>query len=458
MIRKSKFDFDLIVIGSGAAGSAAALLAAKSGVKTAIIESDAFGGDAPNYSDIPLNALLHTSHLYDQARRGARFGISSSALRYNFPTIMGYKDTTQKRTGALNNRQYYEKAGIKTFTGFAHFLNPHTICIGDKRLSAKKFLIATGATPVQPDIRGLDTVDHLTPRSLTTLSRPPKSLFIIGGGNTGVQIAQFFAELGTKVLIAEISSRLLPRDDEEVGQLLGQVFDKNHSIKVLTSARVVAITSDNTSKKVTFLRGGEEKSIRVDEILVATGRVPATDIGLENAHVNYDKNGIEVNEHLQTSAKHIFAAGDVTGNQHSSTDRSVHDGQIAGHNLTHRTKQSVDYSVMPKITHTFPVVASVGLMEDDAIKSDIKYFKAIVPLSQIARSNTADFTDGFVKIITNKSGVILGGTIVAPHADCMISELGLAIRYQLTTFDLASLPRSFLSWSEALKLACQKIK
>ncbi|MCL2444996.1 NAD(P)/FAD-dependent oxidoreductase [Candidatus Saccharibacteria bacterium] len=458
MLNKSKYDFELIVIGSGAGGSTAALTSAKSGYKTALIESDVFGGSAPNHSDVPMSALLQASHLYDQARRGVRFGISSSGLRYNFPTIMGFKDAASKKTGAKDNRQLYEKAGVKTFHGTAHFLSPHEISIGNKRLTARKFLIATGATPTLTDIRGLDTVSHLTPRSVTELHRPVKSIFIVGGGTAGVEIAQLFASLGTKVLIADIASRLLPRDDEEVGQLIGQVFDKTYGIKVLTSTRVVTVSKDGSYKKVTYLRGGEEKTIRVDEILIATGSTPATDLGLENAKVDYDKTGITVSSSLQTSAKHIYAAGDVVGEGPSSTTKAVLESQVAGHNLFHKNKQNVDYTVIPKIIRTHPVVATVGLMEDDAIKSDLKYLKALVPLKNTPRSITADFTDGFVKLITAKNGQILGATIVAPEADTMIHELSLAIRYQLTTYDLATLPHAFLSWNEIIRLAAQKIK
>jgi Pyruvate/2-oxoglutarate dehydrogenase complex, dihydrolipoamide dehydrogenase (E3) component, and related enzymes len=457
MLKKHKIDFDLVVIGSGAGGSTAAILAAKAGLKVAIVEANEFGGDAPNYSDIPMSALLHTSHLYDQARRGQQFGISSSNLHFNLPTMMNWKNSVIKHTGA-NNRQFYEEAGVKTIKGSAHFLSSHEISVNKKNITSKKYLIASGAVPIRPDIKNLENVKHLTPRSLLDIHHPVKSIFIVGGGSTGVEIAQFFAELGTKVLIADIASRLLPRDDEEVGQVIGQALDKNHGIKVLTSSRVVAIKRDSIHKEVTFLRGGQEKFVKVDEVLIATGKTPAVDLGLENAGVEYTKNGITVNDNLQTSAKHIFAAGDVIGGN-SSTSKAMHDSQVAANNIISRKKITADYNVIPKITSTYPAIASVGLKEDDAIKRDLKFSKSIIPLSHIARSNTSNFKDGFVKLIVDrKNGVILGGTVVSPEADSVINELSLAIRYNLTTYDLANLPHAFLSWSEAVKLASQKIK
>jgi len=456
MAKKVTFDYDLIVIGSGAGGSAAATIAARSGKRVAIVEADTFGGDSPNWSDVPTKALLHAAHLYDEARHGARFGLRSNTLGYNYPSLRAWKDLAVKRTGAGGNRRYYENEGISTFNGAAHFLSPHEITVNRRHLSASHFLIATGSHWVAPNIQGLKDLTYLTPRTILEAMRPPKSLFVIGGGTIGVEIAQLMSIFGTKVYIAEIASRLLPKEDEEVGLLLERVLKEQKGVTTLTQTRTLAVVKDGIGKRVTYTRGGVEKSVRVDDVLIATGRVPSVDLGLENASVAYTPKGIEVDDYLQTSARHISAAGDVLGHD-SHTHTAILESRVAANNLLHKSKITPDYTATPRLTFTHPGVASVGLSEDDCLKRDLAINKAIAPLNIIARSNTSDFRDGFVKIITDKKGVILGATVVAPHASEIVHELALAVKMQLTAQDLANTPHAFLSWSEAVRVAAAKL-
>lgn len=457
MAKKVTFDYDLIVIGSGAGGSAAATLAARAGKKVAIIEADTFGGDSPNWSDVPTKALLHAAQLYDEARHGARFGLRSSTLGYNYPSLRTWKELAVKRTGAGGNRNYYEKEGIATYHGAAHFLTPNEISVNRRHLSAGHFLIATGSHWVAPNIQGLKDVTYLTPRTILEAMRPPKSLYIIGAGTIGVEIAQLMAIFGTKVYLAEIASRILPSEDEEVGELMERVLREQKGVTSLTQTRTLAIVKDGIGKRVTYTRGGVEKSIKVDEVLIATGRMPSVDLGLENASVTYTPKGISVDNHLQTSARHIFAAGDVLGHN-SHTHTALLESQIAARNfLSPKSKLTPDYTASPRLTFTHPGIASVGLSEDDCIKRDLQINKAVAPLNIIARSNTSDFRDGFAKIITDKHGVILGATIVAPHASEIIHELALAVKFGLTASEIASTPHAFLSWSEAVRVAASKL-
>lgn len=457
MAKRIKFDYDLIVIGSGAGGSAAATIAARAGQRVAIVEADTFGGDSPNWSDVPTKALLHVAHLYDEARHGARFGLRSSTMGYNYPSLRNWKDLAVRRTGAGGNRKYYENENIATYHSVAHFLSPNEISVNRRHLSAERFLVATGSHWVAPNIQGLEDVSYLTPRTILEAIRPPKSLFIIGGGTIGVEIAQLMAIFGTKVYIAEIASRLLPQEDEEVGVLMERILKEQKGVTSLTQTRTLMVVKDGVGKRVTYTRGGVEKSIHVDDVLIATGRVPAVDLGLENATVAYTPKGIEVDEHLQTTARHIFAAGDVLGHN-SHTHTALLESRVAAHNLLHpKAKMTPDYTATPKLTFTYPGIASVGLSEDDCLKRDLAINKAVAPLNIIARSNTSDFRDGFVKIITDKKGVVLGGTVVAPHAAEIIHELALAVKYQLTAAQVAATPHAFLSWSEAVRVASAKL-
>ena len=456
MAQSHTFDYDLIVIGSGAGGSAAATIAARAGKRVAIIEADTFGGDSPNWSDVPTKALLHVARLYDEARHGDKFGLRTSTLGYNYPSIRAWKELAVKRTGAAGNRKFYESHGVTAYNAQAHFLSPHEISVNRRHLSASHFLIATGSSWTTPNIQGLTDVPFFTPRTILEAIRPPKSLFIIGGGSHGIEIAQLMSTFGTKVYVAEQASRILPKQDSEVGELLEKVLTEQKGVSILTHSRVLSVVKEGLQKKILYTRGGVEKSVKVDEILVATGRMPNLDLGLENATVKYTPKGIETNENLQTSVKHIYAAGDVLGLD-SHTHTALLESRIAAHNMFEKSKIVPNYTATPGLIFTTPEIAHVGLSEDDCRKRDLPIKKAIAPLNIIARSNTADFRDGFVKLIADKKGVILGGTIVAPGASEMIHEVGLAVRHSLTAAQLADTPHAFLSWSEAIRVAATKL-
>lgn len=457
MAKKSLFDYDLIVIGTGAGGSAAATIAARAGKRVAVIEAETFGGESPNWGDIPTKALLHAATIYDEAKRASRFGVRSSTVGYNYPSLLAWKDLAVKRTGAGGNRRYYENEGISAFNGVAHFLSPHEISVNRRHLSAAHFLIATGSHIEVPNIPGLDKAGYQTPRTVLQATRPPRSLFVIGGGTIGVELAQLMAIFGTKVTIGEIASRILPSQDEEVGELMGRLLREQKGVTCLTETRLISVVKDGIGKRVTYSRGGVEKSIHVDDVLVATGRIPTVDLGLENASVAYTPKGIEVNSSLQTSAPHIYAAGDVLGHS-KQTHTALLESRVAAHNILHpKDKISPDYTATPHLTFTFPGIARVGLSEDDCLRRDLPISKGVSSLNIIARSNTSDFRDGFVKIIADKKGVILGATIVAPNAAEMIHELVLAVKYKLTAQDIANTPHAFLSWSEAVRVAASRI-
>lgn len=456
MAQSHTFDYDLIVIGSGAGGSAAATIAARSGKRVAIVEGDTFGGDSPNWSDVPTKALLHVAHLYDEARHGDKFGLRTSTLGYNYPSIRAWKDLAVKRTGAAGNRRFYESHGISAFNATAHFLSPHEISVNRRHLSASHFLIATGSSWATPKVQGLNDISFYTPRTILEAMRPPKSLLIIGGGSHGVEIAQLMATFGTKVYIAEQAARLLPKQDAEVGELIERVLTEQKGVTVLTHSRVVSVTKEGLGKKILITRAGVEKFVKADEILVAAGRTPNLDLGLENASIKYTPKGIEVNDQLQTSVKHIYAAGDVLG-RGSYTHTALLESRVAAHNLFEKNKITPDYTATPGLIFTSPEIAHVGLSEDDCLKRDLAIKKAVAPLNIIARSNTADFREGFVKIITDKKGVVLGGTIVAPHASEMIHELALAVKHNLTAKQIADTPHAFLSWAEAVRVAASRL-
>lgn len=457
-MKKAKFDFDLIVIGSGAGGSAAAVLAAKNGLKVAVVEKDLFGGESPNYGEIPNRAIFQAAKTLFEVKKMSKNGIRATGVGVNFQALAAWRELTVKRTGAHDNIDFFEKSGIKTIRGNARFINPHEITVNQQHFSAKNFLVATGSRYKIPQISGLKSVKFLTPRDIFSSPRPPKSIFIIGGSDEAVEIAQTLSILGTKVYLSEVSARILPKLDEEIGIAVENSMVDEVKIAVLTNTRVVAVEADRLGKKVIFQRGGEEKFVRVDEILIADGREPNTDIGLENANINYDDSGIFVNENLQTSSKHIFATGSVISGGATTTEALIQSRTAAHNILTPRQKIIASAEFSPKVINIFPEVATVGLSEDDCIKRDLRFKTAIAPLNLIARSNTENFSHGFVKLICDKKGRILGGAVVCPEAASLIGEVALAARFGLTADDIASTPHAFQSWSEAIRICASRLR
>ncbi len=453
---RQKFDFDLIVIGSGAGGSAAATISAALGKRVAIIEKDDFGGESPNLGDIPMSAMLQTAQIFDSAKHGDRFGLRTNALSYNYPSIQEWKKLAVKRTGAGGNRNYYESKGISTFKGIARFITPHEITINRRHLSAENFLIATGSSFLIPNIPGLADVNFHTMHSALNITRPPKTMFIIGSNSRAIELAELFSTFGTKVYLADSSARILPNEDEEVGLLLDKHLKETKGITFLTHTRVLEVSKSSITKRVVIRRGGIERSINVEEVVVCLGTTPNVDLGLENADIEYDPTGIKVNNYLQTSQKHIFAAGDVLG-RNSETQGALMESRVVAFNLYHRNKIIPDYLGAPRITWTNPNVVSIGMQEDDCLKRDLKVKKAIAPLNTTPRSNTADFRDGFVKLIADKNNVIIGATIVAPNGAEMAGELTLAVRLGMTAEQLRETPHAFLTWSEAIRIAASRL-
>ena len=452
-----KFDYDLIVIGSGPAGASAALFAANSGLKTAIVERDKWGGSCLNYSDIPSRALFEFSHLYRKAMNGSRFGLSSSTLRYNYPTVQNWKSLAVRRAGA-DSKKTFESAKIACLSGFASFISPYEIAIKDSVVSAPRIIIASGSKLDTGDITGVESTACLTPADAFNITRPPKSVFVVGGGSTGVEIANYFAELGSQVTIGELAGHLLPKEDEEASKLLTRYFESHLRIKVLTESRIVAVEQSAKPglQKVTFRRGGQEKTIEVAAIVLATGSKPVTNFGLENAGVTYDSDGIEVDNYLKTKVKHIYAAGDCIGGE-SSAERSAYEGALAAANLIGRSKTPGNYEGFIRITDTMPSVATVGLTETSCINEHINYRKILLPLASVSAANTSDYIDGFIKLLADPKGRVLGATIVCPESALVIQELAMAIRYKLTVTDLAATPHTSSSWSELVHLASRKL-
>lgn len=449
------YDYDLIIIGSGSGGGVAATMAARAGKKVAIFEGDTIGGECPNYGCVPTKALLHSAEIYETGNDGADYGIKGKLL-YDYAKVKEWKDLAVYRTGTAHGKETFKGMGIDVISSKAYFISSHEITTGRKRYTARKFLIATGTKNFVPPIKGLEEAGYITYREAIDLNTPPKSLFVIGGGAIGCEFTQLFNIFGAKVHIAEFAPRLLAREDEEVGELVDKVFTKR-GIKVHTATKVVEVTTSGKHKIVHFENESGHHTAKVEEVLLATGKVANVDLGLDNAGVEYTKRNIITDDTMQTTAKHIYAAGDVVG-PFMFTHTASYQSRIAAHNILHKDKLRARYHAIPRCTFISPEVASVGMSEQDVIEKGTPYKVGTAPISIIGRANTSNKMEGFVKVIANKNtGVLLGASIAAPRAGEMIHELTLAINHKMKAEHIESTVHAFPTWSEAIRIACAKI-
>ncbi len=457
--RKKGYDYDLIVIGSGSGGSVGANIAAKNGKKVAIFEKEkVLGGECPNWACVPTKALLHASHIYHIAKNGAQYGLTADHIGYDYKKVKQWKDLVVQRTGTSEGDAIFADNGIDVFHGSVRFIGSNEITSEGRRYTARKFLIASGTNNFIPPVMGLEDAGYITFKEAIDLKEPPKSLLIIGGGAIGVEFAQLFSTFGTKIHLIELAPRLLGREEPEAADLAKAIFE-SRGLDITTHGSIHSIKKVGGKKQISFSDGQEAHIIDVDEILVASGKTPNVDLGLENAQVAYTRRGITVNKYMQTTADHIYAAGDVAG-PYQFTHTASYQSRLAANNMFSRKSnwQAADYSSIPRCIFIEPEVASVGITEAEVREYKITPKIGLVAISLIGRSNTTNSSTGFVKVVANQKGVILGATIVAPRAGEMIHELALAVKMGLTAADVASVIHAFPTWSEAVRIACAKIK
>ena len=394
-----RYDFDYIVIGSGPAGRTAAEKLAAAHKKVAIIESDSLGGAEINTRDLPYKIALDFADTY---HKFMNLKATNSNHHFNLPTLSTYIDSAVKSASSRIQTEL-NSLNIKIIHGFANFLDDHTVAVENDKYTAQNFILATDLKA--NEISGLDSIDFITPDNVFKIHRMPRYVFIVGGGPTGVQLAEFFAKLGAGVIIMERGDHLLPREDDEISEYVTDYFTGTLGVSVMTNSKVLQITEDSMSKIVVFMSSDGKKMVRVDSIVLATGSEPFTDYGLENAGVEYKRGGITVDKYFNTSAKNIFAIGDCLGGQDSSTERAIEEAEILVENLLHRQKTSAEYTDLVRHIGIHPEIAVLGLNEHDAVSRDIKYKRDITELD-----------DGFAKIITDRGGHFLGASVVTTNA------------------------------------------
>lgn len=433
-------DYDVVVIGGGAAGLAAATAATQAKARVLLVAEGEIGGDCTFTGCVPSKTLI------EAAAQGASFSDAMERVR-----------ATVARIAATENETVLRRHGTEVLRGRARFTTRDAIEVDGQRVRGSRIVIATGATPIVPPIDGLDDIPLLTTESVFNLIDRPESLAILGGGAVGCELAQAFARLGVPVCIAEAADRLLPGVEPEASELLAKVF-ATESITVLTGAQITAARR-NGGHVVLHTATGQQ--IPAQRLLVAVGRRPATtDLGLDAAGVRTNERGfVVVDRHLATSATGVYAIGDVTG-LFPHTHAAYAMGRVAVGAALHRFRRpSFDATAIPRVVFTDPEIASVGAAEHEI--TDRRARVAFLPMSEVDRAITADRTTGFVKLLVGPrpvlrslgGGRILGATIMAERAGEQIHEPALAMRTSMFTGRLAQTVHAYPTWSIAVQQA-----
>ncbi len=444
-----KFDFDYIIIGGGPAGATIALALAKNKKKKIGIVKNGVQDNSPYLTS------LNFAHNFYNLKNFPE--LAGQDFHYNLPTIASNQEKIAELTEA-DNKKLYKEAGISYMKGSANFLDKYTIAVGSKKITSKIFILATGSKLNSDNIFGADSADYFTPETILKVRRLPKFILIIGGGSTGCELAEYFTKLNAKVILMEKEDRILPKEDMEASESLCDYFEHELGIMVIKKCRVLEIANEGNTKRIIFSTDEGEKMIRVDCVVLATGYKPDLNLGLENAGVRFNKNGVLVDRFLQTSARNIFALGDCIASD-LSAERADHEARVLINNFLRRSKNPVNKTDgFTRITTTEPEIAAIGKTETSLIRNKIKYKKSVIYLKDIPASKIYHEKYGFVKILTDKNNRIIGATIMAPHASLMIAELATAIRCRLTAREIAKTPHNINDFGYAIKLAAKNIK
>jgi len=417
------FDYDMAVIGGGAAGLTVAAGSAQLGAKTLLVEKEPrLGGDCLHYGCVPSKTLIRSAHVYHQMRNAERYGLPRVSVppvdfRQVAARIQAVIDTIQKH----DSEERFCSLGAKVLFGEPTFIDEHAIDLDGQRISARHFVIATGSSPSAPPIPGLAETGCLTNKDIFSLDELPGSLLVLGAGPIAVEMAQAFGRLGSEVTIIQRSGQIMSKEDKDMADAVQAVLE-GEGVTVVTGAAILKAGTQNGSKYVQAEVGGERKTFTAHEILAALGRKPNSGaLNLGNAGVETDKKGyVSVDDRLRTSQKHIFAAGDALGS-HQFTHAAGYEGSIVVSNAVFKLPRKADYTWLPWCTYCQPELASIGLNEKRAQAADVQYEAITEEFSGNDRALAEGEARGYLKLLLAK-GKPVGVQIFGPHAGDLLGE------------------------------------
>lgn len=446
--------FDLIVVGAGPGGYVAAIRAAQLGKKVAIIEKESkLGGTCLRVGCIPSKALLESSHIYEQAQHGLKErGISFGKVQLNLAAMMEHKDGVVKTlSGGIDGLM--KKNKIERFLGHGKLGPNNQVTVEGKKsetLHGKNILIATGSVPSSLPGIEIDGDKVLSSTEALALTDVPKRLVVIGAGYIGLEMGTVWRRLGSEVTVLEYLDRILPGMDAEIAQAAHKIFEKQ-GIQFRLGTKVTGVKSTRKSAEV-LIDGADP--VPADKVLVAVGRKPNTsNLGLDDAGVDTDQRGfIQVNSHYETSAKGVFAIGDVIGGAmlaHKAEEEGIACVEALYTNYGH-----VNYDAIPGVVYTEPEIATVGKTEEQLKEAGIEYKKGIFPFAANGRARASGAVDGKVKVLADaKTDRVLGVHVIGQHAGEMITEATAAIEFGASSEDVARTCHPHPTLSETIKEA-----
>ena len=449
---------DIAIIGGGSAGYAAARTAHEARANVAVIDHGPWGGLCILRGCMPSKAILRSAEIAAHLNRATEFGLAAVEVQANLAAILERK-TKLISDFAEYRREQLHDGRFTLYEERARFLSPQTLQIGDKVLEAEHFIIATGSTVQHIAIPGLDQVGYITSDDAFELREQPESMIVLGGGAVAVELAQFFQRIGTQVKLIQRSPHILSSGDEDLARPVEARF-REEGMEVYTGTKLHKFTQQDQGRIAHFSQDGAEKTLSGELILQTLGRRPNIDgLGLDNAGVEIDHGRIAVDSAMRTSQPHIYAVGDVNGEQ-EIVHIAIEQGEIAAHNAAHpdRPEHRFDKRLNAQAIFTEPQVASVGLYEKDCQWKNIPYLVASYPFDDHGKSMTMGETHGHVKILcAPRSGEIIGAHIVGPEASELIHELIAVMYFRGSVGDLARIPHYHPTLAEILTYPAEEL-
>ena len=449
--------YHLVVIGAGTAGLVSAAGAAGLGAKVALIERHLMGGDCLNVGCVPSKGVIRASRAWQEARHAAeRFGGPQAQEGGDFGAAMERMRRLRAGISVHDSAARFRNLGIDVFLGDGLFTGPDTVEVGGKRLRFRRAVIATGARAAVPPIPGLAEAGYLTNETIFNLTELPSHLVVIGGGPIGCEMAQTFARFGSRVTLLDKDGHVLLREDADAAEIVQRAMQKD-SVQFEFHTKVLEVLRHGGESVVVIESAGQRREIETDAILVAAGRAANIEgLGLEAAGVKYTLRGVEVDDHLRTSNKRVFACGDVA-TRFQFTHIADAQARIVIQNALFFGRSKASALTIPWCTYTTPEIAHVGLYEKDAKERGVEVDTLTVPLSSVDRAILDGADEGFLRLhLARGKDRILGATLVAEHAGDMIGELCLAITRGIGLGKIASVIHPYPTQGEVVKKAADQ--
>jgi pyruvate/2-oxoglutarate dehydrogenase complex dihydrolipoamide dehydrogenase (E3) component len=446
--------YNLVVLGGGSAGLTAVTGAVALGAKVALIEKGFLGGDCLNVGCVPSKALIRAAKVVGEIRHGPELGVNVDGVSADFQSVMDHVRKARADIAPVDSAEHLREIGVDVYFGSAQFTGHDTLELNGQTIQFKRALIATGSRPAALPISGLDAVGFQTNETIWNMAEQPRNMAVIGAGSIGVELAQAFQRLGTQVTLFEIAPTILPRDDRDASAVVAAALQAD-GVDLCVGVEIKGVSGENGAKNIAFERNGALQHVNVDEILIAAGRLPNVEgLNLEAAGVQYDSQTIVVDDQLRTTNATIYAAGDVAL-QHKFTHAAGHAAGIVLQNaLFPGFKRKVSELIMPWATYSDPEVAHVGLTPESADNVGISIKTFTQAFDEVDRAITDAETSGFIKVHVKKgSGQIVGATIVAKHASEMITQVTLAMKFDIKLGQLLTTVFPYPTQSEALNKA-----